>query len=69
MIYDFVNARSTTTSISAIIKPDIEDSIKTHTNTNIHTNTITDIDIGTNTNTDANINANSNTNSVLPILI
>ena len=69
MIYEFVNARSTNTSISATIKTDIKDSIKTHTNTNIHTNTITDIDIGTNTNTDANMSTNSNTKSFLPILI
>ena len=69
MIYEFVNARSTNTSISATMKTDIKDSIKTHTNTNILTNIITDIDIGTNTNTDANMNTNSNTNSFLPILI
>ena len=35
MIYEFVNARSTNTSISATLKTDIKDSIKTHTNTNI----------------------------------
>ena len=68
MIYEFVNARSANTHISATIKTDITDNI-THTNTNIHTNTITDIDIGAGTNTDANMNTNSNTNSFLPILI